>query len=727
MKKIAIIIAGAVFVAVFFIGLSLYSIPVQAATTPVSTTPLVTSDLGIQYGQATGLVSTDIRIIIARIIRIALSLLGIILVALILYGGFLWMTAGGNEEQIGKAKKVLRNAVIGLAIILSAYAITIFVFKVLGYDAFPQGPVVRPPAITNLSGSGALGRVIKDHYPTRDQKDVPRNTKIIITFFKPIALDTGWITKKAEASKPLGSCKDDIKDFKTDCDQLILSSSTIDVVKITRTAVGNTFVTTETSINGAAVLASAVGGKIDTIVIRPNDTLGSPSEDVIYKVYVGRNIKWDDSENNNPGIFDDFVEKTYYWNFTCGTIIDSNPPYVVNVFPAEDQVEFKNTEVQVIFSEPVDPTGIQGLFTATSSGGVNYFALNGNNAFLKITPEIGSFAAGEGFPSGTVKLTGNYRMLTFTPSAVCGTNACGKPMYCLPTPLNTTSTYRIMLKSARTIAGEGDVNFESLPFTGISDMASNALDSSYKPDGSGKVGPPNKIVNVASVETPVFNNQLTPDNYWWSFKIKDEMDLVSPYLRQIVPGLDKNNVLADQRLAMVFSKRMRVEPLYNIAITEHPSPEERCAGRAGCIAIPLWKVPRALAFGVAAPGTSDRFVTTTVDIAHGLFLKELRQYYLPELTSDIEDVGFNCFYPGLGPGGDEIPFGHTNGSDVSRICDQVNDTYCCDVVKASLPEQYKAYCCNGESNYSSSAGDPVQFNSTTCRDMVGGDSYSPLQ
>lgn len=68
---------------------------------------------------------------VAQIIQVALSLLGIILIVLILYAGFLWMTAGGNDEKISKAKKIIGAAIIGLAIILSAYLITAFVIRQL--------------------------------------------------------------------------------------------------------------------------------------------------------------------------------------------------------------------------------------------------------------------------------------------------------------------------------------------------------------------------------------------------------------------------------------------------------------------------------------------------------------------------------------------------------------------------------------------------------------------
>lgn len=80
-------------------------------------------------GVGTGLGTSDIRVTIARIIRVAMGLLGIVAVVIILIGGFTWMTAGGNEEKVGEAKKWIFAGIIGLAIILSAYAIASFVIN----------------------------------------------------------------------------------------------------------------------------------------------------------------------------------------------------------------------------------------------------------------------------------------------------------------------------------------------------------------------------------------------------------------------------------------------------------------------------------------------------------------------------------------------------------------------------------------------------------------------
>lgn len=81
------------------------------------------------YGKSAG--SVPLETIIGNIIQIFLGLLGVIFLALAMYGGYLWMTARGNEQIVDKAKDTIKNAVIGLAVILAAYAITQFVITAL--------------------------------------------------------------------------------------------------------------------------------------------------------------------------------------------------------------------------------------------------------------------------------------------------------------------------------------------------------------------------------------------------------------------------------------------------------------------------------------------------------------------------------------------------------------------------------------------------------------------
>jgi len=89
-------------------------------------------DLGINYVNNTGLQTTnaDPRQVAVQIVTYLLTFLGIIAVVIILLGGFRWMTAGGNEDNVASAKKTVIAGVIGLIIILSAYVIVNFVISI---------------------------------------------------------------------------------------------------------------------------------------------------------------------------------------------------------------------------------------------------------------------------------------------------------------------------------------------------------------------------------------------------------------------------------------------------------------------------------------------------------------------------------------------------------------------------------------------------------------------
>lgn len=69
--------------------------------------------------------------IIARIIKYLLTFLGVIFITLIVYGGFIYMTAAGESDKIGNAKSIIISASIGLAIILASYSFTYFILESL--------------------------------------------------------------------------------------------------------------------------------------------------------------------------------------------------------------------------------------------------------------------------------------------------------------------------------------------------------------------------------------------------------------------------------------------------------------------------------------------------------------------------------------------------------------------------------------------------------------------
>ena len=58
-----------------------------------------------------------------EVIKLFLGFVGLIAIAILIWGGFRWMNAGGNDEELRKAKQTVIRALIGLAIILASYAI----------------------------------------------------------------------------------------------------------------------------------------------------------------------------------------------------------------------------------------------------------------------------------------------------------------------------------------------------------------------------------------------------------------------------------------------------------------------------------------------------------------------------------------------------------------------------------------------------------------------------
>lgn len=611
-------------------------------------------------GQPLGLTSTDIRVVVANIIRVALGILGIVLVVLVIYAGFLWMTAAGNEDQISTAKQFMTNAAIGLAIILSAYAIVSFVIsKLVGattsVNTFNQDNL-PPPISQNFQGSGALGQIIKDHYPTRDQTEVPRNTRIIVTFRRPIKADS--FIDDTTGDGIFGNCKTTVESWYNDCDHVKnLNDNLINIKRSDNNekifgAVALAATTTENGVSGVYTIVI----KPITDISNPNGGyLGSANELVSYIVHLGPGLLLDDSANGNPSVFQTRIlgNNFYEWKFTNSSALDTAPPTVTSVFPDSGTTEDKNTILQVNFSEPIDPTGIQGKFNTTPD---SYYALDGQNIFLK--------SDNSSLPQGNFNLTNGYRTLEFTPSLECGKNACGSKIFCLPVCDKNGANcnkdnYKILLRTAKTI---NPGSFEAQPFSGIVDLSGNALD-----------GNKNNIPNSVTTSLSVFPNQEFPDNYFWGFKISDQIDSSAPFVQTILPGRDASNISRDQELSLVFNKRMRADSMYAINIEEKPTHE-----------VPIWKVP----FSVFSNST------TYTRLNHGPFLDATRQYYFPLLDSNIEDLHFNCFYPGKGPSR-----AVDAGTVVSPDCTDANSQNCCQVVTA----QNQSFCCNGAVGSTASA------------------------
>ena len=117
---------------VVFSFLMMAQVGLAAGTIENSSGLNVTAGQG--FGEAITKSDTNLSSIIGKIVGAALSFLGVVFFVLIIYGGYMWMFSMGNEQTAAKAKEIIIAAVIGLVIVLMAYAITSYLGSVVAPD-----------------------------------------------------------------------------------------------------------------------------------------------------------------------------------------------------------------------------------------------------------------------------------------------------------------------------------------------------------------------------------------------------------------------------------------------------------------------------------------------------------------------------------------------------------------------------------------------------------------
>lgn len=378
-----------------------------------------------------GFSTSSVYEILGTLINVFLSLLGIVFLLLVLYAGFLWMTAGGDDKQVDKAKKMLINATVGLVITLSAYAITTFIVNWisegtgLGGSGSSSNGGVSVERLSGALGSGAL----RDHYPGRNSTDIARNTRIIVTFRDAMDIES-FIDGYDTAGTPTDVSDDTVA-------TAILSEN----VSIYQTANG-----IETALTAVSV---AFSDDLKTFVFDPTEYLGSSTESVSYTVFLSPNIL----DANADEVFTGSDSSGYEWSFETGTTIDTTPPTVRSIIPAAGGTYARNITVQITFDEAVDPTTASGIRT---SGG-DYDTIQTYGADLSPL-------------EGTYEISNGYTTVTFTPIDDCGTNSCGEIMYCLP------ASESMGVNVAAATPGTSPPQVDVYPYDGIADVSANALD-----------------------------------------------------------------------------------------------------------------------------------------------------------------------------------------------------------------------------------------------------------
>lgn len=645
-----------------------------------------------QVAAETPLQNAGLITIVGNIIKILFGILGVIALVIVLYAGFLYMTSGGDQEKVMTAKKWLINGVIGLAIIFSAYSITMFLFG-LFTDKGVQlagGPKYQTAGLTGgaygISG-GAFGHIIQNHFPKPEQTGVPRNTMILVTFKTPIFPDSVIDTTQKGACPnsldPKVLCgpirTTAIRVFR--CADMIAEAfdkpegKTCANVPFFDIAEGNACKADADCKGGSCSNNVCVGNKLvsgygiitedhKTIIFNPygdvNIHLGDANKDVPYVVFLTSAIKKDSDPKQT--VFSK-AYPDYKWRFTTSIFLDLTPPQVSSVVPAkvgypyplkdEDKGNCKckkgeeigcaksdcdgnvylNQAIYVNFNEPVIPplTQTQNCNDGDSDNEAQLTAVKILDN--KVTDEKAvESCQTKHVPGGWKVGINQYKTVQFVAKTKCAggaINSCGEPAFCLPEKAALTGK----VLAAKLLTGT-----TGLPGTGIMDLAGNSLDG----NANGKTEGPGKL-DVAQDDAAAL------DNFLWTFATGNVLDLTGP----AVITLEPNNATGDLGNLETIIKAFFTEDLDADSVdTEAELIGKESDGKdfkswfdsnLGSIVVTKMVDDKPVDMGEAVD-------MTQVAITHGPFSKynegdKFLPFYTPIMKSSIKDSRQNCFSP----------------------------------------------------------------------------------
>ncbi len=383
-----------------------------------------------------GLTTLSLKALIIKVVNYLLGFLGIIAVAIMAYGGFMWMTSQGVPQKIERAKKILLSGAIGLIIILLSFAIVLFVKRMIMGNSNGSGSSGSGTAFSALGGG-----IIESVYPAPGQLNVARNTKIIVTFKEPI--DPSTIIHENSGDSTLGDFHD------TNGNGVLDSGEAYDNIATTG-GVPNVKISLQSQAGSGPYLTDVFVSKSadnKTFVFTPLTPLGSATQKEWYTIQLSGNIKKADGSSALGSL-------GFSWSFQTGTFIDKIPPHIVSVMPIAGGTYARNIVIQIQFSEAINPLSVNGSAISVTAGG---------------SPVTGHLV-----------VANQYQTVDFLGSA-CGQNSCGETIYCLPGNKDIQVTVKAAPLSGMPPLAQGP------PYQGIVDMAGNSLDGN---NNGAAQGPP---------------------------------------------------------------------------------------------------------------------------------------------------------------------------------------------------------------------------------------------
>lgn len=540
-------------------------------------------------GEFAGLPQTDIRYIVAQLIRAAIGLVGVIFVVLVIYGGFLFMTSGGDGAKVAKAKAVLRNGAIGLVIVLASYSIASFILNALiNAGLIAPGGVQAPAGVEVRSGSLGSG-ILEDHYPRRNAINIPRNTKIIVTFKEPMSTASFGRDQLEGAGTP--EVTDDVWTLETDN------------ILIYETAAGDGEALEPEEVTVQTTADQAIW------VFDPVELLGNAVDDTNYTVELMPDIETADGLT----AFSSDYPNGYEWTFEVSTEVDLTAPYITSIAPPDESTRDRNIVIQVNFNEAIDPTSATGQY-------------NLSDALPEFTNLLVEDADAGLAVEGVWSISNAYKTVEFVTFDSCGDDPCGDTIYCLP-----GDTHIDVTVSSATVGSEPP-QAVGFPYDGVVDLAGNSLDGNE--DGIAE-GPDTDNYLWSFITTNDVNDIVPAIYSILPGEEAENVDLDQP-VEIVFMGSDDPNWTGVTIQSSTISNRY-------LGITASPLHE---------LWYVLDKVDLYEGYQETPPYEGAEPTATKAVIDHAMLLEStdlLTQFYYPSITSGVKSSYQICMFPAQGP------------------------------------------------------------------------------
>lgn len=370
------------------------------------------------------------RIAALRVFQIVWAVVGAGALGLMVFG-FVRLRKSHTSDDLlmaASAKRLIIIGAISLGVVVVIFIVLAVIYGTLAArESTFFGNEKEPETISTSSLGGMIGHYskVKQHYPGRDEKNIPRNSAILVYF--------------SESLKPESLYSEDKK--------VLRSAVTVQ----------------KTGSKDASDLAPLLGElSSDGMVLKliPEGLLGEANKKTSFTVSLlagMRKVNGDSLFGNTGG---------YTWQFEVNGIVDNTPPTVESVMPLPQDKKTDasgipiNHLIQITFSKAIDPSAItQGKI------------------------EVLDVAKKAALPGG-FQIGNNFKSVTFIPKELCETkNICGEATYCLPKDAGLKIViHAATLREPRT---KETPNKAKSPYDGVVDASGNSLDGGGE-NGKGK-------------------------------------------------------------------------------------------------------------------------------------------------------------------------------------------------------------------------------------------------